>query len=257
MAFRMPEEALDMIDSLPTIGGAGAQVRAGRGVPPRHIALIADGNRRWARRRGLPDAEGHRRGFLDVAPRLIERAAQRGLRVLTLWLFSGDNWNRSPREIADLMTIYASLVERAGALSDDIAVRHAGSRARIPASLRAALDAAAARGPADPRTTVVLAIDHGGAAHAAAPLRALLAHPAAAALSDLELLAALDARDAELPPPDLVVRTSGAQRLSGFAPAASAFAELAFVDRCFPELTPSDIDAFIADFAARERRFGR
>lgn len=220
------------------------------------MGVIPDGNRRWARSRGLPPAAGHRRGFLVTAPAIIDHFFERGCQCVSLWLFSTDNWRRSPQEIADLMAIYHAflgvlqpLCQRRG-----LRILHWGRRDRVPSNLLADLDSLCARTSNNAGGQLILALDYGGADALVDVVRELIAegHPP----EDDVLLRRLVGLPATAPPMDLVLRTSGEQRLSGFAPLAAASAELCFVETHFPALTPERVDAVLEDFARRERRGG-
>lgn len=224
-------------------------------TPPslRHLALIPDGNRRWARARRLPDAEGHRQGFLSVAPEVVRWwLRETAIPDLTLWLFSTDNWRRSPSEIAALMDTYAAMIPAlAAVLAADPAarLRHLGRADRLPPRLaRALADACADRPDPAPARTLRLALDYGGQEEIAAAACALAA---AGQPPTREAIAALLP-----PPPDLIVRTSGEQRLSGFLLWGSAAAEIMFLAPCWPDLRPADLDACVARFCQIERRYG-
>ncbi len=208
----------------------------------------------------MPVAEGHRRGFLSVAPALIGRAFDRGVEAVTLWMFSTDNWRRPAGEIEDLMSIYLqflALVE-AMAVNRGFRVRHLGRRDRLAGDLLAAID--------DPRsfrarrtraTCCCSASTTAGIDDLLARVRQLAAEPHMTAVSDTQLLARLAAGAGGAPPLDLVLRSSGGETpLSGFMPFAAASAELCFVDTYFPDLTPMDLDRAIDDYCSRERRFG-
>ncbi|WP_304276987.1 polyprenyl diphosphate synthase [Caulobacter segnis] len=226
-------------------------------VAPGHVAVIPDGNRRWARAQGLPVAAGHRQGFLVTAPAILDRLFERGCQCVSLWLFSTDNWRRSPEEVADLMAIYRAFMGVLQPLCErrNLRVLHWGRRDRVPADLMGALDDLCDRTQDHGAGQLVLALDYGGADMLLTTVRALAAEGRLPE-DDAALLRRLTGLPASIPPMDLVLRTSGEQRLSGFAPLSAATAELCFVDTCFPGLTAAQIDAFVDDFARRERRGG-
>ncbi len=214
-------------------------------VVPGHLAMIMDGNGRWAERRGRPRWIGHAAGAQTVR-RVVEYAARAGVEQLTLYAFSSDNWNRPVVEVATLLELFDSHLRTQTALlaKQGIRLQVIGRRDRLPLALRAAIAAAEARTVAGRRMTLRVAIDYSSRAAIQASL------PAAAALHD-------GARgETLLPPVDLLVRTGGERRLSDFLLWESAYAELAFVDVLWPDLSTTDLDALFADFAARERRFG-
>ncbi len=196
-----------------------------------HVAIIMDGNGRWATRRGLPRAAGHRAGAQAVR-RVVEAAPDLGLRALTLYAFSADNWSRPPSEVAALLRLFARHLRTETPRLATHAVRLSvvGRRDRLPAPLVAAIEAAE-RATAD-----------GGRLH----LRLAIDYSARAAIR----------AGAILPDVDLLIRTGGEQRLSDFLLWECAYAELWFTDRMWPDFAGADLAAALADFQARERRFG-
>jgi undecaprenyl diphosphate synthase len=227
---------------------------------PDHVALIPDGNRRWAQIHNVEIEHGHRTGFLVVAPRLIEELWRSGVSVVTLWLFSSDNWKRTPNEIRNLMRIYGELltVLAPAALQHGAAVRPIGRLDRIPPELRHALAQAELATAAGARCTLQLAIDSGGHDEivrvvAAAARRCVeLGDTGEAAIAR-----ALDASRISISDPDLVVRSAGDHRLSGLLPLQVSYAELYFCDRLFPDMDPDTIRRALSTYGERHRRFGR
>ena len=212
---------------------------------PGHLAMIMDGNGRWAERRGRPRWMGHAAGAQTVR-RVVEYAARAGVDQLTLYAFSSDNWNRPVVEVATLLELFDSHLrtQTTQLAKQGIRLQVIGRRDRLPLALRAAIATAEARTAAGRRLELRVAIDYSSRAAIQASL------PAAAALHG-------SARgETLLPPVDLLVRTGGERRLSDFLLWESAYAELAFVDVLWPDLSTADLDALFADFAARERRFG-
>lgn len=212
---------------------------------PGHLAMIMDGNGRWAERRGRPRWMGHAAGAQTVR-RVVEYAARAGVEQLTLYAFSSDNWSRPVVEVATLLELFDSHLrtQTTQLAKQGIRLQVIGRRDRLPLALRAAIATAEARTAAGRRMELRVAIDYSSRAAIQASL------PAAAALHG-------GARGVTLlPPVDLLVRTGGERRLSDFLLWECAYAELAFVDVLWPDLRDTDLDAIFADFAARERRFG-
>ncbi len=222
----------------PRHGGSASAV-------PAHVAIIMDGNGRWATRRGQPRSAGHVRGA-RTARRVIAHCARRGVAQLTLYAFSSDNWSRPAREVELLLALFTSHITRAVAslCTHGIRVSVIGRRDRLPAALLAAIEEAEVATSAGRRMHLRVAIDYSSRG---ALQRAL-------AVSDR--LRGAWPSDTILPPVDLLLRTGGERRLSDFLLWESAYAELAFLDVPFPDLSAEALDAVFADFASRHRRFG-
>jgi len=226
-----------------------------------HVAIIMDGNGRWATRRGLPRAAGHQAGAKAV--RRIARAAPGlGIGTLTLYAFSGDNWKRPPREVATLMRIFRRYLaaETATCVENGVRLSIVGRRDRLPAPLREAT--AAAEGATSGGTTLDLriAVDY-SAQETILGAAALAAAGAATAppLTREEFARLLDAAmhaGTPTPPVDLLIRTGGEQRLSDFLLWECAYAELVFVPAMWPDFQAEDLRMALEAFARRERRFG-
>lgn len=212
---------------------------------PRHVAMIMDGNGRWAERRGRPRWMGHVSGAQAVR-RVVEYAARAGVEQLSLYAFSSDNWSRPVSEVAKLLELFESHLrtqsERLAA--EGIRLQVIGRRDRLPVALLGAIEAAEVRTAHGRRMILRVALDYSSRA---AILRALPATAASHGAPPGETI---------LPPVDLMVRTGGERRLSDFLLWESAYAELSFVDVLWPDLSTADLDAIFADYAARERRFG-
>jgi undecaprenyl diphosphate synthase len=227
---------------------------------PRHVAIIMDGNGRWAKKRFLPRAAGHRAGVEAV--RRVSRAARAiGIEALTLYAFSSENWRRPEAEIGDLMGllklyIRADIAELVG---DNVRLRILGDYRRFPADVVSLLDDALARTAANTGPMMAIALNYGAQAELARAAATLAARAAAgeidpAAIDAEAIEAELETR--ELPPLDLLIRTSGEQRLSNFLLWQSAYAELLFVDTLWPDFGPDDLRAAVESFARRQRRYG-
>jgi len=227
---------------------------------PRHVAIIMDGNGRWARQRGLPRIEGHRRGVATVR-RITEHCARLGIEQLTLYCLSSENWRRPAAELEFLMHLLEQYMieERALLMRERISVAMIGSRAELPEATLAALDRTVAMCAGNEGMRLCLAVNYGARAEIAAAARALAAECLAgrldpAAITEDAVAARLDT--AGMPDPDLVIRTAGEMRLSNFLLWQSSYAELWVTDACWPEFTETHLDDAFSSFAGRVRRFG-
>lgn len=230
------------------------------GGVPRHVAIIMDGNGRWAKKRMLPRIAGHRKGVEAV--RTIARAARTlGVEVLTLYAFSSENWRRPAEEVGDLMGllrhfIRADVDELHG---EGVKLKVIGAYRALAPDLVTMIDDAVTRTAGNDGPTIVIALNYGAQAEIAAAARAL----AEAARTGMLDPATIDEarfgatlESGALPPVDLLIRTSGEQRLSNFLLWQAAYAELLFVDTLWPDFGEDDLRAAIGAFAARQRRFG-
>ena len=226
-----------------------------RGRPlPRHVAIIMDGNGRWAEQRGLPREEGHREGAESV--REVTRTARRlGVGALTLYAFSAENWGRPEPEVEALMGLLAQFLEaeREEMMQNGIRLRAVGELERLPEPVRAKLAAVRAETAGNAGMTLTLALSYGGRQElVAAAQKAAAARGPALTAEDLE--AAL--WTAGLPDPDLIVRTSGERRISNFLLWQCAYAELYFTETLWPDFRGRELCLAIADYQGRQRRFG-
>ena len=213
-----------------------------------------DGNGRWATRRFLPRLAGHRQG-VESLRRCVRACVARGVGVLTVFAFSSENWNRPHEEVSGLMELMGkALVREVPQLTKDgVRLCFVGERAGLSAGMRAALEQAEALTPANTRLTLNVCFNYGGRwdiAQAAAKLAAR-GEP----ITEASMHAAMDM--AHVPDPDLLIRTGGEKRISNFLLWQAAYAELYFSDRLWPDFDEAALDEAIADYAARERRFGR
>ena len=245
--------------------GAGASmgvapVAAGQPPAPAHIAIIMDGNGRWAAGRGLPRAAGHRAGAQAVR-RTIEAAAGAGVGWLTLYAFSSENWRRPADEVLELTGllrhyIRQELNELAG---KGVRLRVLGDRARFDAETRADLDRAEQATRGNTRLNLNVALSYGARDEIVAAARAAAAAAAAGQLDPATLDEAAFSRllfTAGMPDPDLVIRTSGEHRLSNFLLWQSAYAELVFLDVLWPDFGAAELTGAMQEYARRERRLG-
>lgn len=244
---------------------SGAQETDARGgIPlsrlPRHVAVIMDGNGRWASRRGLPRAEGHRQG-VEAVRRCVRAAAQAGIGYLTLYAFSAENWRRPPTEVTILMSLLKRFVrsDLENLHEAGIRIRIIGERAGLSADILGLLDEVEARTRDNTGMTLVVAFNYGGRQEIVRAARRLAEAVAAGrldpgAIDEAGFAAALDT--AEMPDPDLVIRTSGEQRVSNFLLWQAAYAEYAFPDTLWPDFTAREFADILASVSRRERRFG-
>jgi undecaprenyl diphosphate synthase len=227
---------------------------------PRHVAIIMDGNGRWARSHGLPRVEGHRRGA-DAVRRVTEECARLGLAQLTLFAFSSENWRRPPKEIAALMDLYRKYLvqERSTIMKNNIRFRTIGRREGIPPDVLAEVDRTLEMSAGNTGLVVCLAVNYGSRREIADAARRLAQAAARGelqpdAISEETFAAALDT--AGMSDPDLLIRTAGEMRVSNFLLWQISYAELWVTETLWPDFREADLHAAMRDFARRERRFG-
>jgi len=223
-------------------------------APPRHIAIVMDGNGRWAKRRFLPRLAGHKQG-VDVLRRCVQACAQRGVGVLTVFAFSSENWNRPQDEVSGLMELLAKALTREvpQLLRDGVQLHFVGERAGLSDKVREGLAQAESATAHNTRLILNVCFNYGGrwdVAQAAA-LLAERGEP----ITETSLNAAMAL--AHVPDPDLLIRTGGEMRLSNFLLWQAAYAELYFSDKLWPDFDDTALDEALAAFHGRERRFGK
>jgi undecaprenyl diphosphate synthase len=233
---------------------------AGGGTPPIHVAIIMDGNGRWARARGLPRVAGHRRGAESVR-RTITAAAELGVRYLTLFGFSSENWKRPTDEVDDLMGLLRHYLrgEIADLHKNGVRLRVIGDRTKLAPDIVTLIDNAEAMTRDNQRLTLIVALSYGSRAELTAAARAIAQSVRDGRLSTDAIDEALVDRHlttAGIPDPDLLIRTSGEKRLSNFLLWQSAYTELVFMDTLWPDFTKQDLEEAIREFQRRERRYG-
>ena len=238
-------------------GAAGLE---GGAKVPRHVAIIMDGNGRWAKKRGLPRVAGHKAGA-EAVRRAMQSAVDHGVEVLTLYAFSSENWKRSSEEIADLTGLMRFYLERelASLQKEGVKLRLIGDYSAFGDDLVSRLNRAVDHTSGNSRLTLVVALNYGSRTEIAAAARRLAAKVASGEIGPEqvdEAAIASELQTAGLPELDLLIRTSGEVRLSNFLLWQAAYAELMFVETLWPDF---DEDAFaqaLERFGARERRFG-
>lgn len=222
---------------------------------PKHVAIIPDGNGRWAMARGLSRAEGHRRG-VEVVDDIVTAARELGVRYLTIYSFSDENWARPADEVETLMQLLDAYLrsKREKMCAQQVRLRTIGDTARLPAAVQAGLRETMAATAGGDALTLILALSYGARAEICrAFARAVAA--GVTAVTPEQLGAYLDT--AEFPEPELLIRTSGEWRISNFLLWQLAYTELCIVPQFWPDFTPQDFTAAVAAYQQRERRFGR
>ena len=219
---------------------------------PRHVAIIMDGNGRWAKARGLPRAAGHRAGA-EAAREALRAAGEAGVECLTLYAFSSENWRRPAQEISDLTGLLRFYIQRELDSLDreGIRLRVLGDHTAFEPDVAKMVDKAVAKTAGNDRMTLAIALNYGARTEL---VRAARQAAAAGPIDEAAIEAALDTAD--LPPLDLLIRTSGEQRLSNFLLWQAAYAELLFVDTLWPDFDGDEFRAALAEYARRERRYG-
>jgi undecaprenyl diphosphate synthase len=232
----------------------------GGGGMPAHVAIIMDGNGRWAAQRGLPRFEGHRRG-VEAIRRAVRTAGDLGIRYLTVYSFSAENWRRPAQEVSDLMGLLKRFVRHdlAELHANNIRVRIIGEREGLAPDIRLLLEESEQLTRSNTGLTLVIAFNYGGRQEIVNAVRALAEKVKAgvldpSAISMEALGAALDTRD--IPDPDLVIRTSGEQRVSNFLTWQTAYSEFVFLPDFWPDFDDATFRAAIDEYGRRERRFG-
>lgn len=253
---------------VPPSGAGVAPAAAAAGAPagpmgsdggelPAHVAIIMDGNRRWARQRGLPEADGHAAGVEAIRP-IVQHAVRRGIAVLSLFAFSAENWSRSRDEVTTLFGLLEAAIrsetpelQRQGAQ-----VRLLGRLEELPPSTRASIEEALAATADGRRLILNVAFNYSGRLELVDAARRCVAD----GLRPDEIdEAAIEARlyTAGQPRVDLLIRTGGESRISNFLLWQTQYAELYFCDRYWPDFGPADLDLALGEYASRQRRFGR
>jgi undecaprenyl diphosphate synthase len=227
---------------------------------PRHVAIIMDGNGRWAAARGLPRSAGHRRG-VEALRRTVRAAGELGIGILTIFSFSSENWLRPVAEVRELMGLLRRFIRHdlAELHHNNVHVRIIGERDGLDPEIRGLLEEAEALTDGNTGLTLVVAFNYGGRQEIARAARRIAAEVARGQIRPEQVTAELliDHLDApELPDPDLIIRTSGEQRLSNFLLWQSAYSELVFVPTYWPDFDRAALESAIAEYRRRERRFG-
>ncbi len=244
---------MPMADALPIASN-------GSFTAPQHVAIIMDGNGRWAAARGLPRGEGHRRG-VEALRKTVQAAGDIGIRFLTIFSFSSENWSRPPAEIRDLLGLLRRFIRNdlADLHRSGVRVRIIGEREGLAPDILRLLQEAEELTKDNRHLTLVVAFNYGARQEIARAARRLAAEVAAGRLDVADISAEHFGRHLDLPDipdPDLIIRTSGEQRLSNFLLWQAAYSELVFVPTYWPDFDRVQLEAAIAEFRQRERRFG-
>ena len=228
--------------------------------PAEHVAIIMDGNGRWATNRGWPRLVGHRKGAERVKE-IVRCAPDLGIRWLTIYAFSTENWKRSTEEVLGLMSIFARYIQREAdrLASEGVRMRFIGDRSRLDPKLQRLMSGIEDRTASLSRLNLTVAINYGGRdeimrAVAAVALDVAEGRLKACDVDEMTFTARLDTDD--LPDPDLVIRTSGETRTSNFLPWQAAYAEYEFTETLWPDFTPQELATILERFGNRERRYG-
>lgn len=223
----------------------------------KHLAIIPDGNRRWARERGRPILEGHQAGF-----RVLKQAAvwcrDFGIEYLTIFAFSRDNWKRSEKEIDCLVKLAIKLFSREvqWALEEDIQIRVAGDRPGLSAQIQRRIKEAEEKTRSNNKLILTLALNYNGRSEIVEAFRQIIKQGKKAGEINEDLVSR-SLWTAGLPDPDMIIRTSGEQRLSGFLTWQSIYSELYFLSKYWPDFNKGDLETALDDYKQRSRRFGR
>jgi undecaprenyl diphosphate synthase len=224
------------------------------GRTPLCVGIILDGNRRWAKEHGLPKLEGHRVGLLETLRNTVRFVQARGIKHLAVYMFSTENWNREPMEVSYLMDLFReSIRSQMKELSDEhVRIRFVGQRERFSEDLQTAMHEVEQETAHNDGITLWCCLSYGGRAEIVAAAQAVAA--TGEELTEESLAEHL--WTAEMPDPDIVIRTSGEKRLSGFLTWRSVYSELFFTETKWPDFSEEEFDAILVEFAERERRHG-
>ncbi|MFC1647284.1 polyprenyl diphosphate synthase [Patescibacteria group bacterium] len=228
---------------------------------PTHIAIIMDGNRRWAKARKLPSIAGHARVASDVLEPLVEHASKLGIKYLTFWAFSTENWQRKPAEVKGIMNIFRRSIEKFGKKMHEkgIKIQMIGDLSKFDDDIAKKVRNLIEITKHNKRITVVFAVNYGGRDEMVRAIKKL--HEIQNSKFKIQNLSEKDFSDkldtAGIPDPDLIIRTGGEQRLSGFLLWQSQYSELYFPSFYMPDFTPQKLDEAIEEYNQRKRRFGK
>lgn len=224
---------------------------------PEHVVIIPDGNRRWAKKHGLEPIEGHKKG-LETALNVVKQSRGLGVKVLTLWGFSTENWNRSTPEVKYLMNIYTLFFRKhfRELIREGVRFNWVGRRDRVPVVLKKLLEKIEKETSKNAQYILNICIDYGGRDEIVRAFQKIAAKGLAPSKINEELVSSyLDT--AGQPDPDLLIRTSGEARTSGLLPWQTAYTELYFSKLYFPDFSTSELKRALSDFARRQRRYGQ
>lgn len=228
-----------------------------------HIAFIMDGNRRWARDKKLPLLFGHRQGAKRIEP-LVEHAAKKGIKYITFWAFSSENWKRGEKEVDFLMRVFRDFIKGPVAnrmMEKGVRVKVIGDYTQFPQDIVKDVCSIIEKSKDNKNITATFALNYGGRAEILKAVNRILKQEARIKNQELEDIDEEGFSDylytKELPDPDMIVRTGGEMRLSGFLPWQAVYSELYFVDKYWPDFDIEEFDKAIVEYENRERRFGK
>lgn len=221
---------------------------------PRHVGLITDGNRRWAKERGLPSLEGHKKGF-EAGREIIEMAHKLGIKEFTAWAFSTENWDRSREEVDYLMSLFEYWLKDFSQKNqeNDIKIRVVGQKWRVPNSFQEVIKKVEERTASNTGMIFNMALSYGGRDEIVQSIKSIIKK----GIKPEDITENTVSENLWLPDIDMIIRTGGEQRLSGFLSWQSTYAELFFVKKYLPDFGPDDFEAVLSEYAARQRRFGK
>lgn len=229
---------------------------------PKHIAIICDGNRRWARARGLPTLIGHQKG-LEAFKKVSKHLRNRGVHTLTAWAFSTENWDRSDEEVGYLMKLFGKFLDDnlKEVMEDEVRMVHLGRKDRLPKELLTKITDIEEKTKHFTKYIFNVALDYGGHDEITRAVQKMSLEDIKR-LNDVETAqdifsSFLDTHDQPNPNPDMLIRTGGEMRLSGFLSWQLAYTELFFPQETLPDLTPEVVDKLLEEYATRQRRFGK
>jgi len=233
---------------------------ASDGPPPRHVAIIMDGNGRWASKHGLKRSAGHKQGA-EAVREAIKGAADAGVSYLTLYAFSSENWNRPEAEVSDLMGLLKLYLSQEIKQLDKegVKLRVIGNRSRLSADISRMIDKAEAKTAKNKRLTLVIALSYGSREEITEAVKSISTRIRDGALQPEDISEAMIDNALftyDIPDPDLIIRTSGEQRLSNFLLWQCAYSEFLFIDTLWPDFKKEDFAAAVAEYTDRDRRYG-
>lgn len=230
---------------------------------PQHVALVLDGNRRWARKQGLGILLGHRQVLETTLETLADHAIARGIPFLTVWAFSTENWRRSSDEVEGLLSLFREALQKKVAVLEKkgIKVQVLGDLSRFPQDIQDGVRETLQKTKHNTRLTLTVALNYGGRDELRRAVQKVAAQVLQKNISPQEITeemisSALDTGELSLPDPDLIIRTGGEKRLSGFLPWQTVYTELYFTDTLMPDFTPAEFDIALEEYQKRQRRFG-
>ena len=224
---------------------------------PNHIAIIPDGNRRWAKQKGFDELEGHRvGGSYDKMKALLDESQKIGIKYFTIWVFSTENWKRSQRELDSLFEIIGTILSKieSDLIKENIRFRHIGRKDRLPAKLVELVEHLEELTKRFDKFNFQLCLDYGGRDEIVRAVNKALKNGSTEIVEE-DLVNCLDSYG--IPDPDLIIRTSGEYRMSGFMPVQGTYAEFYFTDKHFPDFGPKDLRAAVSSYFERQRRHGK